>query len=134
MSTEAINSLTARASTGAQPTATNDDERLALELMKEVKTISSNVPGSPDSRLTMRNEIRANILSLGVPSFFITVNPADVYNPIVKFLAGCDIDIDNLLPDQVPTYWEQAGTIARNPCIAAEFFDTYINAFISALL
>ena len=134
VSTEAINSLTARASTGAQPTAMNNDERLALELMKEVKTISSNVPGSPDSRLTMRNEIRANILSLGVPSFFITVNPADVYNPIVKFLAGCDIDIDNLLPDQVPTYWEQAGTIARNPCIAAEFFDTYINAFISALL
>jgi hypothetical protein len=134
VSAAAINSLTAQAAAGAQLIATNDDERLALELMKEVKTISSNIPGSPDSRLTMRNEIRANILSLGVPSFFITVNPADVYNPIVKFLAGCDIDIDNLLPDQVPTYWEQAGTIARNPCIAADFFHIYINAFISALL
>ena len=134
VSTVAINSPTSRASTGIQPIPASDEERLVCELMKEVKIISSNVPGSPESRLTMRNEIRANILSLGVPSFFITVNPADVYSPIVKFLAGNDIDIDNLLPDQVPTYWEQAGVVARNPCIAAEFFDTYINAFISAIL
>ena len=134
VSAEAISSLTARASDGAQPTATTDEEHLALGLMREVKAISSNIPGSPESRLTMRNEIRGMILSLGVPSFFVTVNPADVYNPIVKFLAGNNIDVDNLLPDQVPTYWEQAGTIARNPCIAAEFFDTYINAFIRSFL
>jgi hypothetical protein len=134
VSIEAINSLAERTSNGSPPSPVTDDERLVVELMKEVKAISSNVPGSPDSRLTMRNEIRANILSLGVPSFYITVNPADVYNPIVKFLAGNDIDIDNLLPDQVPTYWDQAGIIARDPCIAAEFFDTYINAFISAIL
>ena len=134
VSTEAINSLVSRASNGDQLTPTTDDERLAFGLMKEVKAISSHVPGSPESRLTMRNEIRANVLSLGVPSFFLTVNPADVYSPIVKFLAGNDIDVDNLLPDQVPTYWEQAGVVACNPCIAAEFFDTYINAFISAIL
>jgi len=102
--------------------------------MKEVKAISCNVPGSPESHLTMRNEICANILSFGVPSFFITVNPADVYNPVVKFLAGNDIDVNNLLPNQVPTYWEQVGVIACNPCIAAEFFNTYINAFILAIL
>lgn len=82
----------------------------------------------------MRNEICANILSLGVPSFYITVNPADVYNPMVHFLAGSDIDIDNLLSHEVPTYWDQAKLVARNPCIAAEFFHMYINAFMSAIL
>jgi hypothetical protein len=57
-------------------------------------------------------------------------------NPGVRhrFLAGNDIDIDNLLPHEVPTYWEQAKLVARNPCIAAEFFHTYINAFMSAVL
>ena len=55
------------------------DERLALGLMKEVKAISGNIPGSPEYRLTMRNEIHMVILSLGVPSFFVTVNPMDVY-------------------------------------------------------
>ena len=134
VSTEAINSLAAQTSTGFQPTPATDDERLALELMKEVRAISSNIPGSPESLLTRRNEIRATILSLGVPSFFITVNPADVYNPIIKFLTGNDIDIDNLLPNQVPTYWEQARAVAHNPCVPAEFFNTYINAFISAIL
>ena len=134
VSIDAINSLLSRGSNGAQPIPTTDDERLVCELMTEVKAISCNIPGSPESRLTMRNEIRANVLSLGVPSFFVTVNPADVYNPVVRFLSGNDIDIDDLLPHQIPTYWEQAKVVARNPCIAAEFFDTYINAFISAVL
>ena len=40
--------------------------------------------------------------------FFITINLADVYNPLVKFLGGADIDIDNLLPEQVPNYCEQS--------------------------
>ena len=29
---------------------------------------------------------------------------------------------------------DQAKAVARNPCIAAEFFHTYINTFISAIL
>ncbi|KAF9642417.1 hypothetical protein BDM02DRAFT_3105728, partial [Thelephora ganbajun] len=134
ISTEAVQTLSDRAATGAQPTAMTDEEWKALELMKEVKLISANVPGSAASRLTMWNEIRVNILSLGVPSFYITVNPADVYNPVVKFLSGHNIDIDNLMSHEVPTYWEQAKVVARNPCIAAEFFDTYLNAFFSAIL
>ena len=87
VSTEAINNLASQTSNGAQPIPATDDERLALELMKEVKTISSNVPGSPESRLIMRNEIRANILSLGVPSFFITVNPVLCFRLHLSFLS-----------------------------------------------
>ena len=134
VSVEAVQALADRSTIGGQPTASTDEERKVLELMKEVKLISANIPGSAASRLTMRNEIRATIMSLGIPSFYITVNPADVYNPIVKYLSGHDIDIDNLMSHEVPTYWEQAKTIARNPCIAAEFFDTYVNAFFSAIL
>ncbi|RXW17503.1 hypothetical protein EST38_g8344 [Candolleomyces aberdarensis] len=74
------------------------------------------------------------IASLGVPSFFITLNPADVYSPVVKFLAGADIDVDNLLPDQVPKYWDQASLVAKNPFVAAKFFNVYMKAFISHLL
>lgn len=134
VSVEAVQALADSSTTGRQPTASTDEERKVLELMKEVKLISANIPGSVASRLTMRNEIRATIMSLGIPSFYITVNPADVYNPIVKYLSGHDIDINNLMSHEVPTYWEQAKTIARNPCIAAEFFNTYVNAFFSAIL
>ena len=134
VSADTMQGLAERASSGSLPAATTEDEKRALELLREVKLISANIPGSAASRLTMRNEIRANILSLGVPSFYVTVNPADVYNPMVRFLAGNDIDIDNLLSHEIPTYWEQAKTVARNPCIAAEFFHVFVTAFISAIL
>lgn len=134
ISADTMQGLAERTSSGSLPTATTEDEQRALELLKEVKLISANIPGSAASRLTMRNEIRANILSLGVPSFYVTVNPADVYNPMVRFLAGNDIDIDNLLSHEIPTYWEQAKIVAQNPCIAAEFFHVFVSAFISAIL
>ena len=53
---------------------------------------------------------------------------------MVKFLAGSDIDIDHLLPEQVPTYWDQALLVTRNPVIAAKFFNIYMKAFIKTLL
>ena len=77
----------------------------------------------------MRNEIRALIMRHGLPTFYLTINPADVYNPLVKFLAGDDIDIDNLLPEQVPNYLEQSILIAKNPCLAALFFFLYESFF-----
>jgi hypothetical protein len=82
----------------------------------------------------MRNEIRALILDKGLPTFYITINPADVYNPLVKFLAGSDIDIDHLLPEQVPDYMEQSILIAKNPFIAARFFNIFLKAFLKEVL
>ncbi|KAG1885112.1 hypothetical protein F4604DRAFT_1517067, partial [Suillus subluteus] len=66
--------------------------------------------------------------------FYITINPADMYNPIVKFLSGADIDIDNLLPDEVPGFMEQSILIAKNPAIAAKFFNLYMKAFVSYMI
>lgn len=82
----------------------------------------------------MRNEICALMMEKGLPSFYITINPADVYNPLVKFLAGAEIDIDKLLPEQISNYWEQSLLIAKNPAVAAKFFDTHMRAFISTIL
>jgi len=82
----------------------------------------------------MRNEIRGLMIDKGLPSFFITINPADVYNPVVKLLAGAEIDVDKLLPEEVPNYWEQAILVTKNPAVAAHFFNIYINAFIKCIL
>ena len=73
VSIDTMQALAERSLGGSQPMATTNDEQQALDLLKEVKLISANVPGSSASRMTMRNEIRANILSLGVvmhPAFF----------------------------------------------------------------
>lgn len=134
VSPEAVHVVSERVSRGDFATANSDEERKVLKLMNEVKVVTSHVPGSSASRVAMRNEIRGLMMDQGLPSFYITINPADVFNPLVKFLAGSDIDIDNLLPEQVPDYWEQSYLVARNPAVAAKFFNIYMKAFISAIL
>jgi Helitron helicase-like domain at N-terminus len=62
------------------------------------------------------------------------INPADIYNPFVKFLGGADINIDNFLPEHVPNYWEQSILIAKNPFVAAKFFNVYMKMFINSIL
>ncbi|KAF5335803.1 hypothetical protein D9611_009612 [Ephemerocybe angulata] len=113
-----------------------EEEKKVISLMSHVNSVTRKVEGTSSSRLSMRNEIRATTSSFGVPSFFITINPADVYNPIVKLLAGNspDYDIDSLLPEQVPRYWDQAKLVAQNPFVAAKFFDLYSHAFVDELL
>jgi hypothetical protein len=66
------------------------------------------------------------MIEKGLPSFYITINPADVFNPVVKFLAGSEIDVDKLLPEDVPNYWDQSVLIAKNPVVAAQFFNLYM--------
>lgn len=134
ISLDAVQRVTERLARGESSLAVNADERRVMDLMKEVKSITTHVPGSAASRVAMRNEIRGLMMTCGLPSWFITVNPADVYNPLVKFLGGADIDIDALLPEQVPDFWEQSILIAKNPAIAAKFFNVYIKAFIKTVL
>jgi hypothetical protein len=123
VSEQSIHEVIEQISRGDSATAYSDEEHTVLKLMREVTLISSRVPGTGAAHTAMRNEIRGMMMDLGLLSFYITINPADVYNPIVKFLAGADIDIDNLHPEDVPDYWDQAIFIAKNPFIAAKFFN-----------
>lgn len=62
---------------------------------------SSSIPQDAEER-KVHNFL---MIEKGPPSFCIAINPADMYNPIVKFLASSEIDVDNLLPSDVPNYW-----------------------------
>lgn len=44
------------------------------------------------------------------------------------------IDIDNMLEEDVPRYWDQALLIAKNPIIGAWFFNIIMKAFIKSVL
>ncbi|PBK91222.1 hypothetical protein ARMGADRAFT_1046783 [Armillaria gallica] len=99
-------------------TADNDDEHQALELMHGVRAVTANMAGSSSLHSVMRNEIRGLTIDKGLPSFYITINLADVYNPIVKFLSGDNIDLNSLLPGDVPKFRDQSILVAKNPAIA----------------
>ncbi|KAJ7908622.1 hypothetical protein B0H13DRAFT_2331271 [Mycena leptocephala] len=98
----AVHKVAERVAAGDRITADTPEERRVLRMMKEANLITSHVPGSAQSRLVMRNEIRALMIEKGMPSFYITINPADVYNPLVKFLAGSEINLDALTPKDIP--------------------------------
>ncbi|THU84821.1 hypothetical protein K435DRAFT_686834, partial [Dendrothele bispora CBS 962.96] len=72
-----------RVANGDSVTTHNVEERKVLKLMNEVRLITAHVEGSPTSKVNRRNEIRSLMMEKGMPSFFITINPADTFNPIV---------------------------------------------------
>ncbi len=134
VSQSAIQAVLDCISNGDHATANNDEEQTVFRLMHDVNTVTSKVPGLAAAGVVMCNEIHGLMFDLGLPSFYIMINPANVYNPIVKFLSGSDFDLDDMLPEDVPNYWEQASLIASNPFIAANFFDSFICAFIEGIL
>jgi hypothetical protein len=134
VSAASVHIVSERIASGDYKTSNSNEERRVLRLMKEVNAINAHVPGSSQSKLVMRNQIRALMVEKGMPSFYITINPADVYNPLVKFLAGDEIDLDNMSPQDVPDYIRQSITIAKNPAVAAQFFNIYMKAFIKTIL
>ncbi|KDQ18814.1 hypothetical protein BOTBODRAFT_103342, partial [Botryobasidium botryosum FD-172 SS1] len=107
----------------------SEEERKATKLMNEVKLVTSHVPGSAAAKVTMRNEIRGMFITEGIPSFFVTINPADVYNPVLNVVAGADIDVDNLCPHDI-SYDAQTKLVASNPVVPAKFFNLWIKKFI----
>ena len=134
VSSNAVRDVLERIEKGDGAAAHTDEERKVLRLMKEVNLVTAKVPGSSAARVAMRNEIRALTMTHGMPSFYITINPADTHNPIVKFLAGADIDIDHMLENEIPKYWEQSTLISSNPAVGAKFFNLYLKAFIRTVL
>lgn len=58
----------------------------------------SKIVGSNTSRARFRSDIWGTCVKYGNPSLFLTINPADHNDPIAHYLAGGDIDLDNVIP------------------------------------
>ncbi|KAK0229809.1 hypothetical protein EDD85DRAFT_923017 [Armillaria nabsnona] len=134
VSAEAVATVAQRVADGDLATANTPEEKRVLALMKEVNAVSSAIPGSSMARVGKRNEVKGLMVDKGLASFFIMINPADIYNPIVKLLGGSEINVDNMLPEEIPCYWDQSILVARNPTTAATFFNRYMKAFIKTIL
>ena len=134
VSPSAVRAVAERLVGGEHITCFTGEEKKVRELLQQVSHVTSHVQGSSSSRVLMRNEIRALMIEKGLPSFYITTNPADVHSPIVKFMSGGDFDLDAMLPADVPDFWSQSILIAKNPVVASRFFHMLMTAFIRAVL
>jgi hypothetical protein len=101
--------------------STDEDERQILQILSLLQTINNRLPGTNGYKKRLRNEIRAPIHHLGVPGLFITINPSDVNNPLVRLLYGDDINLESVTRGEDLSKFERQKLAAKNPHITATY-------------
>ncbi|KAJ7135572.1 hypothetical protein C8R44DRAFT_608789, partial [Mycena epipterygia] len=112
----------------------DEEEKEIMTIMNSVSLIARHVPGSAGYKVKLRNEIRGMINYRGAPALFLTLNPSDIDNPIVRLLAGHDIDLEDIGRGEDMDEWSCKVFAARNPAPCALFFDLIVTKFISIIL
>jgi hypothetical protein len=105
-----------------------------LELLRNINIVGGKIMGSHQSRIRLRHEIRAVTIRDGLPSLFITINPADLHSPIVMMYAGKEIDINTLHSDNFPTATERARLAHLDSTAVAKYFNVVIKKTIEFIL
>ncbi|KAI0745187.1 hypothetical protein C8Q76DRAFT_688363 [Earliella scabrosa] len=81
------------------------EESELLQLVNRVGMVMHDIPGTSGYKMRMRNEIRALVNHKGTPAFFVTLNPSDIHNPIVRLLAGENISLENVEAGEELSEW-----------------------------
>ena len=103
-------------------------------LLSQVKAIGGKVMGSAHSRSALHNQIHALIFNQGLPRIFLTINPADINSRVTLYFAGVNLDLDAIIPNNLPTTYERAEIIASHPVITAKFFHRLITTVLETLI
>jgi hypothetical protein len=78
--------------------------------------------------------LSTDMVLLCPPALFVTINPSDVNNPLVRLVAGEDINLEDAERGEDLSKLLRQKLVAKNPHIAAEYFDRVIKAFIKTIL
>ncbi|CAF4200105.1 unnamed protein product [Rotaria sp. Silwood2] len=104
------------------------------KLLNHIKTIGGRVMGSTYSRTALRTRIHALIYNQGLPSIFLTLNPADIHSPVALYFAGVKLDLDNIQIEQLMTTYKRAEIIASHPVATAKFFHLLITNILDTMI
>ncbi|CAF3982015.1 unnamed protein product [Rotaria sp. Silwood1] len=103
-------------------------------LLRQVKAIGGKVMGSAHSRSALRNQIHGLIFNQGLPSIFLTINPADINSRVALYFAGVNLDLDAIIPNNLPSAYERAEIIASHPVATAKFFHRLITTVLETMI
>ncbi|ODN87404.1 hypothetical protein L198_07028 [Cryptococcus wingfieldii CBS 7118] len=115
----------------------SEQERAAVTLLRKLNIMSTNIFGSAGSHKDMREELRALLRHSGMPSLFVTLNPADAMNPIVGVFSGRDINLDERLGTGEGVSAEaqaRSRAAALDPGACAEGFHFMVEKFVDIFL
>ena len=102
-------------------------------LRSQLKAVKTKVQGSDESRISIRGKIWGTNLLHNPPSIWVTINPADMQDPIAQVLAGADIDLDDFCNTAGPDGNDRAMNIASDPYASARFFHLMIGTLLEVL-
>ncbi|CAF1361644.1 unnamed protein product [Adineta ricciae] len=103
-------------------------------VLNHIKTIGGRVMGSAHSRTALRTHIHALIFNQGLPSIFLTLNPADIHSPVALYFAGVKLDLDTVQAEQLMDTYKRAEIIASHPVATAKFFHTLISNILDTMI
>ncbi|CAF4507893.1 unnamed protein product, partial [Rotaria sp. Silwood2] len=104
------------------------------KLLQHIKTVGGRVMGSAYSRTALRTRIHALIYNQGLPSIFLTLNPADIHSPVALYFAGVQLDLDNIQNEQLMDTYKRAEIIASHPVATAKFFHLLISNILNTMI
>lgn len=90
--------------------------------------------GSAYSRAALRTQVHALIFNQGLPSIFMTINPADIHSRVALYFAGVDLDLDKIIPEKIPSTYERAQIIAAHPVATARYFNVLISSILKCMI
>jgi hypothetical protein len=104
------------------------------KLLQHIKTIGGRVMGSAYSRMALRTQIHSLIYYEGLPSLFVTINPADIHSPVALYFAGVKLNLDNIQYEQLMDAYRRAEIIASHPVATAKFFHVLITNILNIMI
>lgn len=106
-------------------------DSIIRRLLKNITAIGVQVPGSFFQKLQMRGELQVLLVCEGMPTFWLTINPSDLQNPLVLALAGIQCLID---PTDKVSSTIRCATATSDPVAVARFFYYTCKAVLDGLL
>ena len=126
-----LNALIERLEVGEHIIPETEPERLCFQLIKDIDAIGGKMHGSTTSKKFMRNEIWSLISSLGAPSWYITLSPADIQHPLCVYYADTKTEFR---PTIAAPYDDRMRSVCANPVAGARFFHFMVETFIADVL
>ncbi|CAF2866381.1 unnamed protein product [Rotaria sp. Silwood2] len=119
----------------SKKTYSSESNSVLNKLFHHIKTIGGRVMGSAYSRTALRTCIHALIYNQGLPSIFLTLNPADIHSPVALYFAGVKLDLDNIqIAQLMMTTYKRAEIIAFHPVATAKFFHLLISNILNTMI
>lgn len=102
-------------------------------LRSQLSAVRSKVAGTDESRLAIRSQIWSTSVMKNTPSIWLTINPADVADPLVQVFTGEEIDMDNFHVSAGPDSHQRSLNVAGDPYAAAKFFHFVVELVLEEL-